>query len=101
MGVGLAFARAPALHDSYSWTFSVEFSLVAVFSFSSRDLCCRSVASATGITDRGYSGADSHRGYGDCDANAANSWIVRFPADVDLSWARGVLVSLGGRATRF
>ena len=29
------------------------------------------------------------------------SWLVRFPADVDLSWARDVLVSLGGRATRF
>ena len=89
MGVGLAFARAPALHDSYSWTFSVEFSLAAVFSFSSRDLRGRSVAPATGITDRGYSGAGSHRRYGHCDANAANDWIVRFPSDVDLSWARG------------
>ena len=48
MGVGIAFARAFALHDSYSWTFSLEFSLVAVFSFSSRDLRCRGVASATG-----------------------------------------------------
>src|SRR5207249_4383898 len=101
VGAGLAFARAPALYDSYSWAFSVEFSVAAVFLFNSRDLCGRSVAPATAITDRGYSGAGSHRRYCHCDAHAAYNWLVRFPADVDLSWTRGVLVSLGDRAARF
>src|SRR5207248_5591004 len=81
--------------------FSVEFSLAAVFSFGSRGLCGRSVAPATGVTDRGYSGTRSHCRYGQCDANSAYHWLARFPVDMDLSWARGVLVSLGDRAARF
>ena len=101
MGVGPALVRALALHDPHSWAFSVEFSLAAVFSFNSRDLCGRRVAPAAAITDRGYSGAGSRRRYCHCDANAAYNCLVRFPSDMDLSWTRGVLVSLGDRAARF
>ena len=101
MGVGPALVRALALHDPDSWAFSVEFSLVAVFSFGSRGLRGRSVAPATRITDRGYSGTRSHCRYGQCNANSTCDWFVRFPADMDLSWAGGLLVSLGGRVARF
>src|SRR2546423_14681574 len=101
MGVGPALVRALALHDPDSWAFSVEFSLVAVFSFGSRGLCGRNVAPTTRITDRGYSGTRSHCRYEQCDANSAFDWFVSFPADMALSWARGVLVSLGGRAPPF
>src|SRR5438105_6484209 len=100
MGVGPALVRALALHDPDSWAFSVEFSLVAVFSFGSRGLRGRSVAPATRITDRGYSGTRSHCRYEQCDANSAYDWFVRFPVDMDLSWAGGLLVSLGGRVAR-
>jgi len=98
MGVGLAPACALALDDSYGWAFSVEFSLVSAFSFGSRDLRGRSVAPATEIIDPGYSGAHSHCHYSHRDANPAYDWLVRFPADMDLSWPRGGLVSLGDLA---
>src|SRR6266498_924966 len=73
----------------------------AVFSFGSRDLRGRSVAPATRIADPGYSGARSHRQCDHCDANAAYDWLVRLPADMDLSWARRGLVYLGHRAAPF
>ena len=111
MGVILSLIRALALHASDCRAFSVEFSLAAIVSFSSRDLRRRSFAPANGIirlrrgyvgqTGPGYSGARSHRGYGHCDGNPARDRLVRFSADMDLSWARGILVSLGGRATPF
>ena len=75
---------------------SVEFSLVAIFSFRSRDLRGRGPASATGISDRGYSGAGSRR-FGTAIAMLMlrYNWFVRFSADVDLSWIGGVLVLFG------
>src|SRR5438445_11421669 len=101
MGVGPALVRALALHDPDSWAFSVEFSLVAVFSFGSRGLRGRSVAPATRITDRGYSGTRSHCRYEQCDANSAYDWFVRFPVAMDLSWAGGALGCWGGRLAAF
>src|SRR5438046_10355750 len=100
MGVGPALVRPLALHDPHSWAFSVEFSLAAVFSFGSRGLCGRSVAPATGVTDRGYSGTRSHCRYGQPDANSAYHWLGRLPADIDLSAARGVLLASGDRTAR-
>src|SRR5437773_7232134 len=101
MGVGPALVRPLALHDPHSWAFSVEFSLAAVFSFGSRGLRGGSVAPATGITDRGYSGTRSHCRYEQCDANSAYVWFVRFPADMDLSCARAGLLAVGARAAPF
>src|SRR6266480_279753 len=92
MGTGSASALALALHDSNSWAFPVELSLAAVFSFGSRDLRGRSVVPATGIGDPCCRGGCAHRRDGHCDANAACGWRVRFPTDLDLSWARGVMV---------
>src|SRR6266540_7233081 len=103
MGTCPAFARSLALHDSNGGAFSVELSLVAVFSFGSRDLRGRSVASATGVirlrrgyggqADPSYSGTRSHGPDSHGDANCAYDWLVRFPTDMDHSWTRGVLVS--------
>src|SRR5438552_15061669 len=101
MGVGPALVRALALHDPDSWAFSVEFSLVAVFSFGSRGLCGRNVAPTTRITDRGYSGSRSHCRYEQCDAHSAYDCFALFRADMDLSWARRVLLAIGVRAASF
>src|SRR5437899_5229032 len=92
MGTGFASALALALHDSDSGAFSVELSLVAVFSFGSRDLRGRGVAPATEITDPRYSGALAHRRYRHCDGNPACDWLGRFSSHVDFSWVRSVLV---------
>ena len=54
-----------------------------------------------GISNPGYSGARSHCRYSHRYANRAHDWLVRFPADMGLSWARGALVSLGDLAARF
>src|SRR6267143_2883248 len=98
MGVSPALARAFALDDSYGWAFSLEFSLASIFSFGSSDLCRGGSACESGITDPGYSGAHSHCRYSHRHANPAYDWLVRFPADMDLSWPRGGLVSLGDLA---
>src|SRR5215469_6364873 len=101
MGTGSASALTLALHDSDSWAFSVELSLAAVFSFGPGDLCRGGFAATGGNTDPGDRGAGSHGLDGHCDVNPAYDWLPRFSAHMDLSWARGVLVSLGDRAALF
>src|SRR5438045_8861056 len=102
MGVILSLIRALTLHASDCRAFSVEFSLAALVSFSSRDLRRRSFAPANGIirlrrgyvgqTGPGYSGARSHCRYGHCDAHVGHDWLVRIPAHMGLSWVRMMLV---------
>ena len=89
---------------SDSRVFPLEFSLAAVFSFGSRDLRGRSVASATGIirlrpaTDR-LVPATVALSLATVTAIAMlilrTSWVVRFPSHLDLSWTRSVLVLVG------
>ena len=102
MGARIAVARAFTLHDADRRPVPLEFSLAAVFSFSSRDLRGRSVASATeiirllpgygGKADSGYRGALARHRYRHRDANPAYGWVVRFPSHMDLSWTRSILV---------
>ena len=102
MGTGSASTRALVFHASDSRVFPLEFSLVAVFSFGSRDLCGRGVAFATGIirlrpgyggqAGPGYSDALARHRYRHRDANPPYGWVVRFPSHMDLSWTRSILV---------
>src|SRR5436853_5348629 len=111
MGVIPSLIRALALHASDCRVFSVEFSLAAIVSFSSRDLRRRSFAPANGIirlrrgyvgqTGPGCSGARSHRRHGHCDDHVGHDWLVRIPAHMGLSWARWDLVSLDDRGAPF
>src|SRR5215468_10569202 len=100
MGTGPPGAGAFALHDSDSRAFSVELSLVAVFSFGSRAVRCRGVAPATQIPGPCYSGAWPYCHYGDRDANPAHDWLVRISAHVDFSWTRGDLVPIDAFVAR-
>ena len=102
MGTRSASTLALVFHASDSWVFPLEFSLAAVFSFGSRGLRGRSVASATeiirlrpgygGQADSGYRGALARHRYRHRDANPAYGWVVRFPFYMDLSWTGSVLV---------
>ncbi len=94
MGTGPPPGCAPALHDSDNRAFSMELSMVAVFSFGSRDMRGRSLAPASGIPGPGYSGAWPYCHYRSRDANLAHDWLVRFSAHVDFSWARSDLVPI-------
>ena len=93
MGVRPASDRVVALHDSDSWTFPLEFSVAAVFSFGPGNLCRGGVGTAAGITDPGYSSARSHCTDSPSDASLAYRWLLRFAADVALTRARGDLVT--------
>ena len=79
----------------------MELSMVAVFSFGSRDMRGRSLAPATGIPGPGYSSAWPYCHYGDRNANPVYDWLVRFSAHVDFSWARGDLVPIDAFVARF
>src|SRR6266480_4793738 len=85
MGVDPASDRAVALHDPDSWTFSLEFSVAAVFSFGSRHLRGRSAAifprfAKAVVSDAGYSSTC----FGDFDRHC----------NFDLPYRREVCISL-------
>src|ERR1043166_9118202 len=101
MGNSPALARAPALHDSHSWAFSVELSLAAFFSFGSGDLRRGSTPHSVPVTDPGYSDACSHCHYSHRDGDLAYDWLQRFPPDMDLSCARRDLVTVGDLVAQF
>ena|SRR5206468_3301312 len=101
MGVAPVVRRAVVLNASYSWTFSMEFSLAAIFPFGSRDLCRRDAALPAGITDPGYSGGCSHLIDSNCNVNLACNRLLRFPADMDFSRASGDLVAVSAFVARF
>ncbi len=82
MGDRIALDRAPALHDSNCWPFSLEFSLAAIFPSRPRDLRGGSTAAQAGVGDPGYSGAWTRRFDERCRVDLSQAGSYAFP----LTW---------------
>ena len=106
MGVDPASDRAVALHDSGSWTFSVEFSLAAILSLGSGRLRGRSAAifptfAKAVVSDPGCSSTwfgDFDR---DCNFDLPYRRELRISISLDSYRTRCALVPLGIFATEF
>jgi len=113
MGVSPAGARARARDDANRGPVPVEFPMAAFFPFNSGDLCggstgslarderSRMLSSMDGVTNPGYNANFSRRFDGDFDVGFAHRRALRFSINVDLSWTRYALVSLGIYSTPF
>ena len=101
MGARTVVARAFTLHDSDRRHVSLEFSLAALFPSRLGDLRGGSLASTTGITGAGYSGAwicrlDKRRS-----VDFPYDRFVRFAAQLDYYWIGCGVVLFGVPAARF
>src|SRR6266536_2584990 len=101
MGVSPALGRALTLDASHRWAFPLEFPLAAFFLFASGNLRSGSAAFRAGVTDPGYSGARSRRFDGYRNVRTARNWHLRFPSDMDFTWARRHLVAGSALVARF
>src|SRR5580765_4719796 len=101
MGARIALNSAPPLHDSNGWPVSLEFSLAALFPSRTGDLCGGSIASKTGITNSGYSGARTCRLDRRRSVDLPHSWRVRFSAHLDYCWTGCGLGLFGNFPTQF
>src|SRR5215831_4123313 len=101
MGAHIAFTRAPALHDSNGWALPLEFSMAAILSSGSRNLCSRSAAHVVGITDPGYSGGCAHHFDERRSVYLPDDWFLHSSAWLDFWWIGRGLVFVGIARTPF
>ena len=86
MGARVAVDRAFAVHDSNRQSFSLEFSMAAIFPSRPRNLRGGGAPAQAGVRDSRYSGAWTRRFDELCRVDLSQDWFVRFSTHLDFSW---------------
>ena len=86
MGARVAVDRAFAVHDSNRRSFSLEFSMAAIFPSRPRNLRGGGAPAQAGVRDSRYSGAWTRRFDELCRVDLSQDWFVRFSTYLDFSW---------------